>query len=897
MLLKKLSAFFAMLLLLGGFVAADALLVYRTYVRPNKVCDELEHLLNRKVRLDDISFNPLTGLTARRFEILTPKGAPFLRAERIHVDIDRSQLLNGKLAIASVELDRPLVRLEVNKDGRGELIQLISDIAKRAGESKAEGGPVPRICVTDGEFVFAYEALMKAGVEIQVKDVDANILPYGNGSSFVLEGSADAGILGRWKLGGSIDSTTGASDVRAETMAPLVVGPETVAGFGEEIQRVYGMYNVKGAVTASVTGRYDPDPMADKPMTVVADVVPHGISVEYANFRYRVLNVEGRMKLKDDGIDFQGMSAKFWPRGDGESPDPVPGAEPVEIAMNGHTDGYVAESAYELHFTIDGLPINPKLRAALQDDARNVYDLFSPTGRLRGKVDVLKPHGKGIPVTHDIEMNMVDCGATFKPFPLPVCDVTGLIVLRGDELTIQNARARNGDSWFSVNGHLTSIKADGGIEVTVDSDRVKLTPEAKNALPPAVQQVWGHFSPEGSVGLHWVTKREQGLDKELTYDVTVEPKGMKASFDGVPYTVTNLSGRVWTNAKVVRVERLEGEHGAASLSIAGEVRGLDGEQTYDLTIDGKRIPVDGDLRAALPSDFAGMMLDINLKGEIDITELNFRREGAESRYDARSIHVKGGSFDSGLKFRDVDADVSVHGTIGPKSHSVFGQIKDAGLRIEDLKVTGVRANHRLSDGELRIQDIEATCYDGRLSGDIVYDTNDSRWAVAVKAVDADLLQLTRDTTFSGKNITGRVSGELHMDGTGGNSKGFTGNGGVNFKDSELYEVPVLARVFDVLSFGKKDVFEKGHVTFDVGDGRFKLTDFRLESRSMDLIADKGYLDFDGNVKLKMSPKFHGIVGATLLKLVSGFSAVYVDGSFKDPDVKILPTVDIENFFK
>ncbi|KAF0244695.1 MAG: hypothetical protein FD180_2287 [Planctomycetota bacterium] len=901
MITKKLAAFGFMALFIAALAAADTVLAYHTFLNRDFVTTEIERIVGRRVSLRDISFGPLKGFVAQSFEIPTRDGSPFLRADSIRVMLDRNRLMEGKVSISSIELERPMVRLEITKDGKAELFDLVTDIARRAGESQAKGGPIPKISVRHGEFVFAYEALMKEGLEITVKDLDLNILPYGGGERFVVEGSADAGPLGRWLIHGTIDTVTGKSDMRLETKG-LEIGPQTVAAFGEEVQRVYGMYQAVGVIDATLKGTHDP--AAAKPVSIVAEVQPRGISIEYANFRYKVLNVNGLMRLKDDGIEFQGMTAKFWPRGtDGESPTPVPGADPVEVKMDGSTDGYVGESAYTLHFNIENLPINPKLRAALQNDAANVYDLFSPSGRLRGKVDVIKPHGAGIPIKHDIEMSMVDCSATFKPFPLPITNVTGMIVLRGDELTIENARCRNNESWFSVNGHLTSIKADGGITVTVDTDGVRLNEEARRALPKAVRDVWEHFDPKGTIGFHWVTKREPGLDKELTYDVTVRPKGMTATFDGVPYLVSNITGEVWTDAKRVEVRRLDGAHGKASLEIRGTVNDLEKDPAYNLTISGNNIPLDGDLRAALPTDFGGIIADMNLKGALDITDLNFRKGGpemgeGESRYDAASIKLKDGSFDAGLEYREVNADIAVlFGAMGPKSHTVRTQIKNASLRVEDFKVAGVRANPSLRDGKLSIDDIDATCYDGRISGDVSYDTASSEWKVEFKAVSVDLLQLTRDTTFAGKNITGRATSELKMEGTGGNSLGFTGSGAISFKDSELYDVPLLARVFDVVNFGKKDVFDRGTVTFDVGDGRFNLKKLSLESKSMDLLSDKGYLDFKGKIRLKMTPKFHGIVGGTFLRFVTGTVAIGVRGEFKNPDVKTMLSIDFENFFK
>jgi hypothetical protein len=900
-LLKKLAAVSLMGLIVAGFAVADTALLYRAYVRREFVISELERLAGRPVNLGDISFGPFKGLVAEGFEIPKKNGQPLLRAERIRVQLDGAKLMTGTVRIASVELEQPLARLEVSKDGKGELIELIAEVARHAGESTAAGGPIPRISVTGGELVFAHEAFMNEGLEIAVRDIDARILPYGL-AEFVVQGEADAGALGRWRIEGRIDTTTGRSEARIGTKG-LVLGPGSVAAFGAEVRRIYDKYNVAGPVDAEVTGTYDP--REAKPVSVTAEVRPQGVSVEYANFRYRVLNVRGLIRLKDDGIEFQGMTARFWANGpDGESPTPQDGHPAVDIAMSGSTDGYVGESAYTLHFDIGSLPISAKLRGALQADARHVYDLFEPTGLLRGKVDVIKPRGAGQRVAHNIEMSLVGCTARFKPFPLPVEDVSGLIVLRGDALTIESAKCRHGNAWFTVSGSLTSIEADGGIDVTVDSDDVKLTPDASTdpralALPEAVRRIWKHFSPVGSVSLHWVTKRAPGPGQELTYDVTVRPKDLKATFDGVPYPLTDIAGEVWTDAKRVEVRGLAGKRGAARVAVSGAVTGLDGDPAYDLAISASQLPIDGDLKAALPPDFASMLADLDMKGSLGFDDLHFRRGGGTlepgiSHYEANTIRIEDASFDAGLGFREVrEVELSMFGTQTPTSSSVHGRLKNASLRVEDVKVSKLGATWRFGDGELRIEDIEGTAYDGRISGAVTYSTRSSDWSVDLKAANIDLMQLTSDSAMKGKNVKGRADGELRMQGTGGNSNGFTGSGGISFKDSDLYEVPLLVSVFNVLKFADtKDVFRKGLVTFDVEDRRFRIKDLLLESDSMDLESDRGDMDFDGNIRLKLSPVMHNLV----TKPLDAFTAVYVRGTFQRPSTEILPALRIEALF-
>ena len=890
-----------MVLIVAGFAALDLLLLKQTYLRPEYVAGEIESLVGRPVRLGDIRLSA-NGITASGFEVPGHDRLDFLKADRIRISLDRGKLLDGQVAIADIDLDGPQVRLEIDREGRCELLDLISEVVGRIGKKgQAKGGAIPKIHVRGGTLVFRHQTLMKGEASLTVKNVTADILPYGP-DEFVVDGSVDAGELGIWKIEGRIDTATGRNEIRFSTRG-LVLGPHSVAAFGEEVQRAYEMYKAAGPVDASVL--FVNNAGEEKPLRLVADVTARGIEITYGNFPYRVVGVEGLIRLKDDGIEFQNMSAKMWVDAEGrETTTPQRGQEPATITMSGMTDGYDKVAAYKLYFDIDHLPVNTKLRNALQPSTQNVYDMFSPTGSVEGKVNVIREHGLGLPVIHNVKMNLVACTATFKPFPYPVTDATGEVELLGDRLFIRNARAQHNGAWFTVNGELTSIEPEGGIKVTVDATGVPLDPAAKQALPPAVRQIWEHFDPVGAIDLHWVTTRPVGPDKELEYDVTIRPQGMKARYDGVPYPLTDVSGEVWTNAKEVRITRLQGKHGPANVGIRGTVSQLDTVPAYDLTIDAEEVPIDGELRAALPDDFADLMTDINLKGVVKVEKLNFKKGGPDLeeghvQYTSAGISLFEASFDAGLEYRKAVAELaSINGFITEKEHTLSGRIRTGTLLIEDFRIKNLTGNVRLAGGELFLQDLESTCYDGRLKGSVNLNLESKEFVVEMKATEIDLLQLTLDTTMAGKNITGKVDAEMRIDGTGSDSNRFGGHGELVLKDSELWQVPLFVGIFTKLQLGRQDPFESGYVRFDIGRGRLKVKSGTMHSKSLDLEAEKGsWMDFDGRLGLLLSPSFKDRKWFALpLKLIDqlleGTMGIRVSGTFKNPDTSLAPKLDI-----
>jgi hypothetical protein len=97
----------------------------------------------------------------------------------------------------------------------------------------------------------------------------------------------------------------------------------------------------------------------------------------------------------------------------------------------------------------------------------------------------------------------------------------------------------------------------------------------------------------------------------------------------------------------------------------------------------------------------------------------------------------------------------------------------------------------------------------------------------------------------------------------------------------------------VTTIRKKDVFSKGSIRFKVRDQKFVVRDFWLDSDSMELTSDRGYLDFDGNMKLKLSPRPKNILGP----IIKGTMAVLVNGPFKDPELTTQLTLEIDKMFE
>src|SRR5262249_20599838 len=148
-----------------------------------------------------------------------------------------------------------------------------------------------------------------------------------------------------------------------------------------------------------------------------------------------------------------------------------------------------------------------------------------------------------------------------------------------------------------------------------------LEPSLYRLLSPAMQSAWDQVRPQGTVDVSVNYSGSAPTTSPATtqpsgYEVILTPRNLAASPMSVPYQLDHLGGVVTVLPDRVILKDLTAKHGSAGVHLSGMGTGA-GQQTWDFSLAAEDVPVDEDLRQALPASLADTLRSMQLAGKIN----------------------------------------------------------------------------------------------------------------------------------------------------------------------------------------------------------------------------------------------------------------------------------------
>ena len=302
------------------------------------------------------------------------------------------------------------------------------------------------------------------------------------------------------------------------------------------------------------------------------------------------------------------------------------------------------QAVLRLEFQSEGVDFTEDMKSRLPENIREVIAPFAPTGRVdiqRASV-IVRPTGDE-DVQYDFTLTARNIAAQYHfpnaPQPARFREVSGTIRIDGatNRVELSNLSGRLLGSPVTVN--LTF--RDGGVPTfKVESDEFQLRDDFTDILPADLGSVLKRFEPRGYVQFEVTGNRDSGVPDFTSVDVRfIAGSGDRAgsvTFDGFPYVVTNVTGRLFVSvteqwAEVIihefsgRGSELPGQPDQSRITINGQVLVPIGDDTeaespdaipddsavelddapaiFDLRIEATRVPVDDNLMAGFTRMF------------------------------------------------------------------------------------------------------------------------------------------------------------------------------------------------------------------------------------------------------------------------------------------------------
>lgn len=638
---------------------------------------------------------------------------------------------------------------------------------------------------------------------------------------------------------------------------------------------------------------------------------PLNVAFSYYKFPYRLERAAGHVELKDQrlSVHLKANSEGELVRLDGEFLHPGPGAT-----------GFFEASA-------DNVRFDEKLFLALAEPSRRIVRSLNPRGAMNvffrceaaaGPRPVWRPH---------LWLTLNRCSLRYDDFPYPLDNIRGKLVMHDglwefvDGVGLEGG---NDTGWVTCQGRLIPSPAGYEVSLSFKGRNVPLEEELRDALAvrsPGTARLWHDMKPRGAVDLEAMIGFSPGRGKPLL-TVTAwpskdaeQPLSIEPSY--FPYRLDILLGEFAYRDGRVKFEGLRAQHRNATLTGRGacDVDALGGWRLRLESLQVDRLRADRDLVQALGNGRLKKLIadlqpggPVNLRGRLVLAKSAEPQAPITSSWDLSAI-MSSGRLECGVTLERLSGSATFKGEFDGEKVLCQGELAIDSVNYKEFQFTQVLGPFWIDDsivelgrmadkrgGAPRERPLTGLLYGGRLRSDIsVRLGSDSRYFIHAELTGADLARWAQEAIPGHQQLSGRVSGDINLRGSGRGLHNLGGRGSVWVNDAVLYELPVMVSLLKTLRGRSPDTtaFNTADMDFRIEGEHVYLNRIHCQGDAISL-RGAGELNLDRSVKLT----FYPIVGRdearfpAVDKLLGRASQqimlIHVDGTLDAPQTRSEP---------
>ncbi|HMB95148.1 MAG TPA: hypothetical protein VKK61_03835, partial [Tepidisphaeraceae bacterium] len=465
---------------------------------------------------------------------------------------------------------------------------------------------------------------------------------------------------------------------------------------------------------------------------------------------------------------------------------------------------------------------------------------------------------------------------------------------------------KRGDSEVTARGEVSWPDQTPMVVMQADAKNITLDAPLHSLLPPVAQRAWDQVQPQGTIDatLNYSGGVGDSGHPASGYEIVLTPRKLSATLASVPYKMDDLTGSVTILPDRIMLKDFSAHHGDSKVKFTGTGT-LGRDQTWDFAMSGANVPIDDDLRKAVPQSLASVFTALQLNGKIDFefTKLHLTvpsdsSGSADSPPPDADFDVKlgfnGASLDVGVPLADVKGTSQIAGsTRHGRLSTLSGEINADSMTLAGRPITKFRAEILKSadQDQLTIGKMEAKIAGGGMAGQFDYafpDNGASRYAVNLTLRNADVRQFAVENT---QNIQGQLSASFALEGTVDQPASRRGRGDVVVIGHDMYHIPLMLGLMQItnLALPISSPFTEASARYSIDGQRVTFEDIELRSKDM-LMQGDGHLDFDTKqVQMRFVTDSAGgfkipIIGDLLQQARHELLQIQVRGTLQEPKV-------------
>ena len=684
----------------------------------------------------------------------------------------------------------------------------------------------------------------------------------------------------------------------------------------QEWRALYDTYNPSGSVDMALSlGSHD-----DGNWQVANSVLTaRNCRIRHAKFPYPLEKVSGTLTQQGTSRDLV------------VAVDAVAGGQPTSFRGKIQNAGPAASS--QIDISVNRLPIDAQLLAAVSPAARRTLESLAIRGAVDVRARLNRPAGLKRQLTIRLDGQFVDSSVKFQHFPWPIEKIRGefsaTISPTRYAWRFETLSGQHADASLAGSGHLDGQPGRPGLFVLdLDAQHIRLDQDLRAACSDELRGLWDRVRPTGRLNGR-IAIRRQGTQPVQVAIPRFTIDGGTMQLTGFPYKLSDLSATgsydiTKTGQRRLTLSSLNARHENTRLATRGLLE-IDQRKDWMLRLESlacNDLVADDDLLQALPPRLRQTISHLNPQRTFHLSGLIELRGAGEPGFPITAAwdletHLPGNRLTTGVQLEDVSGKVTsrgkwygqhaeMNGNFSLDSASLWGyQFRDIQgpfhYRNQDLVIGSNQAFAPRATNKRRLaiplqERVTAKAVGGLFTLDAQARIDQqSTYHVKLNMSEANLEQFARLYLRDPRKLKGRMRGWVDLRGRGNSPSDLTGQGQLQVSPVELYELPIVVQLFDVLSLGppQQTAFRYAQCDFQLARSKIQFNSIDLVGNSLQL-RGRGQASFQGQVGLdfySMLPKSRlpiPFLQPLIAPLTTGWVAVRVDGKANNPRARIRP---------
>lgn len=585
------------------------------------------------------------------------------------------------------------------------------------------------------------------------------------------------------------------------------------------------------------------------------------------------------------------------------------------------------------------LPLDRHLLGALPADSRHWLEKLGVTGVLdvEGKI-APDPASKSGAVGFDLNVDLKNGTIWPAPDGTPaVSDLSGRLHITPGRIVMSDLAGKRGAAPVQGSGLVSLQGQSPRLALSVSAQDLQMDAPLYRCLPEGWRKGWDSVRPEGTIDLNFnysgaiasspttapttapatapaaataaveaapsaPAAPGQATEPPAGFSAILRPRKLSATPQVIPVRLDQVTGEIIIRPDAVVLKEIAAKRkSGGAVAINGSIS-TDDRAVWDLKLSATETLLDKELRKAVPPAVARFIDGLGIEGRIGIQfdKLAYRPATSDKADDgeldmAGAITLAGNSFNGGIPVTDVHGTLRIAQAQARKGKlgAFGGSIELSQLKLGERPITNLKAELIKPEAHdaLRIGKIAGEIAGGEIAGqvDLLFpEKGNSRFGIVMLLRNADVQTLTGP---SDKEIKGRLSASLSVEGDWGDPSTRRGRGDVSVTGKEMYRIPLILGLVQItnLSLPISSPFQEAVARYTVEGQKVGFEQIELRASNI-LMSGNGWMDF-GTRKVKMTfmtdnpnawriPFLHELIQGARQELFQ----IHVTGTIQEPKV-------------